>query len=103
MFRLRKIQKLFNPTPQQASGHASTVAPPAIIVAFVYQSDRDLVLNSFGHLQGTRIAIRTDLPMKLKKKEGFLASMTYKRRKEKHLKTRMRVLDADVLWKAVSV
>ena len=82
------------------TGPPSSPPPPAIIVVFMHQSDWDLVLYSAKNLQGTRITIGTDLPVKLKKKRDLLASEAYKIRKEKHMKTRIRVVDADVILEA---
>ena len=68
-----------------------------IIVRFLYQVDRDRFLSSTYRLKALKIIIRTDFPVVLKKTRGRLASIAYKMRQEKHMLTRIRVMDTTVV------
>ena len=87
------------PTKKPYGGASNAPEPPnPIIVRFMKMSDRDRVLQAFEQPRqprsangntaagpGDRITVRTDLPPKMKRERGRLASVAYKLRKTKQL------------------
>ena len=92
--------------------------PPAIIVRFARMIDRDRLLSAYEHRprqparqQPTppgsdptpvppafdRVSIRTDLPPKMKRERGRLASLAYNLRKNNNLSTRIKVFGTHIL------
>lgn len=87
--------------------------PPAIIIKFGRMIDRERLLHGFerrprqGQQGGDpsggepspfgRVTIRTDLPQKMKKERGRLASIAYKIRKRDGLATRIKIVGTKVL------
>ena len=72
--------------------HPRGDAPPPIIVKCVCMNSRDLVMRSVGGIpQGSRVSIKSDLPVRLKEKRHKLAQVGATMKKEnKNIKTRMR-------------
>ena len=85
--------------------------PDAIIVRFVHMADRDRLLRAFEYQPRDqtssatpgqdptrpRITIRSDLPPKMKRVRGKLASIAFNLRKNNNLSTRIRVSGTQVL------
>lgn len=62
--------------------------PDPIIVKFVQMKDREIVYNPRVNLtKGSKISVRTDLPIVLKKKRGERAQVAYRMRTKDKLKT----------------
>ena len=107
------------PQPRREHGEGSQFQPqrsqpPAIIIRFARMMDRDRLLHSYEHRprrqpgppgsdandpssQFSYISIRTDLPPKMKRERGRLASVAYDLRKNKNLSTRIKVVGTKVL------
>ncbi|XP_072179985.1 uncharacterized protein [Diadema setosum] len=95
----------------QAGNSSTTDAPDPIIARFVRMSDRDRILRAFeqprlpqqpretsGNLPATRqVTVRTDLPPRMKRERGRLATVAYDLRKNRHLKTRISIQGTKVL------
>lgn len=91
------------------AGASNAPEPPdPIIVRFARMSDRDLLLRAFEQPQRPRnssgnspardrITIRTDLPPKMKRERGRLASIAYNLRKTKNLKTKIAIRGTKVV------
>jgi TolA-binding protein len=76
--------------PKNPNNNYKPAAPEAIIVKFARIHDRNKVLASSRSVSLTRgMAVRTDLPNKLKKKRGELAHTAFLLRKNEHMKTRI--------------
>ena len=60
--------------------------PRSIIIRFTSYGDRELVLANAYKLGGTRRRIISDLPRKMKKTRGLLATEAYKIKKMKNCK-----------------
>ncbi|KAK6171851.1 hypothetical protein SNE40_018276 [Patella caerulea] len=73
-------------------------APRAIIIVLIEQCHRDRILNvAQEKLNGrSKMSVRSDLPATLKKKRAQLVQKAFEIRKNEHLKTRIRVVKADV-------
>ena len=103
------------PSTRAATGSPQ---PPAIIIRFARMIDRDRLLYGFERRprqQSTdssadtssaqlpppspfsRVTIRTDLPPKLKRERGRLASIAYSLRKKDHLATRIKIVGTKVM------
>ena len=101
-----------------ASGSRSQPQPPAIIIRFGRMIDRERLLYGFErrprpHQQRveptseaeertppspySRVTIRTDLPPKMRKERGKLASTAYAIRKNDHLATRIKIAGTKVI------
>ena len=104
--------------PPPARTQGSSQQPPAIIVRFARMADRDRLLHGYenrfrqrrsdpnrnhGNDQPPpptpfeRVTIRTDLPPKMKRERGRLASIAYQLRKDDHLATRIKVVGTKVI------
>ena len=106
------------PTPTRVAA-GSPPQPPAIIVRFVKMVDRDRLLYGFErrprqqstqlstttqpplpHPESSpfsKVTIRTDLPPKMKRERGRLASIAYSLRKKDHLATRIKIVGSKVI------
>lgn len=85
--------------------------PDAIIVRFVHMADRDRLLHAFEHQPRDRpqsaasdkdpthprVTIRSDLPPKMKRERGKLATIAFNLRKNNNLSTRIRVSGTKVI------
>ena len=109
--------------PANRDDSSSERQPPAVIIRFARMIDRDRLLNAYEHRprqqsQGqsqrqqpvppgssgpsaptafSRVTIRTDLPPKMKRERGRLASIAYSIRKNNNLSTRIRIAGTHVL------
>ena len=103
------IHRLPTKKPSVGAGNAPEPLDP-IIVRFMKMSDRDRVLRAFeqprqprsanGNIAAgpdNRITVRTDLQPKMTRERGRLASVAYKLRKTKQLKTKIVIHAAKVL------
>ena len=83
--------------PKNPNSSYKPEAPEAVIVKFVLMEDRNMILN---HARNTTLpkgyAIRTDLPVHLKRKRAELAQKAYELRKS-GMKTRIRETKDDVI------
>jgi len=70
--------------------------PTAIIVVFLYWSEREAFMNASRNLKGTGKSVRTDLPPELKQYRHSLAGEAYKLRQELKIHTRIRERGADI-------
>ncbi|XP_071481979.1 uncharacterized protein [Diadema antillarum] len=97
------------PTKSTPIGATNAPEPPdPIIVRFARMSDRDNLLRAFEQPRRprnateksparVRITVRTDLPPRMKRERGRLASIAYNFRKTKNLKTKIAVRGAKVV------
>ena len=97
------------PTKKPLTGASNAPSPPdPIIVRFARMSDRDRILRAFEQPRRprdasgnptaeSRITVRTDLPPKMKRERGRLASVAYNLRKTKHLKTKIAIIGTKVV------
>ena len=97
------------PTKSTPIGATNAPEPPdPIIVRFARMSDRDNLLRAFEQPRRprnateksparVRITVRTDLPPRMKRERGRLASIAYNLRKTKNLKTKIAVRGAKVV------
>ena len=114
---LTNAHRLRPPTTRGAAG--ARPQPPIIIIRFVRMIDRDRLLYGFErrprqpsthpstsaqpHIPPpesspfSKVTIRTDLPPKMKRERGRLASVAYTLRKKDHLATRIKILGSKII------
>ena len=97
------------PTKRTPVGASNAPQPPdPIIVRFARMSDRDNLLRAFEqprrphNASGTssgrnRITVRSDLPPRMKRERGRLASIAYNLRKTQKLKTKIAIRGTKVM------